>query len=428
MSFMASKPASSVGSKQAERNAAFHARKQHEAAEEEKRQKRLQQLAAVPAADEATIKQIEALTVAGSTHASPSHPASSESTSPAKRRSKPITPLGRALLFADVFSHVCLFLDAHICAQRLTLVCREWNLMLATDQHVWRSACRLQFLTHAQHQCVTQKMIQHRIAEQAKLQSLCESHYEVNWRRMFAQRPAVRLDGVYVLTTTYHATPATGSNAKVVTTSYYRYLHFHAHRVVHYGLLNAAPPEPLSFSHPLSESHKSLHRGTYKYRTSDEGETLVDVVVDVGHMLALLRLKVETLYNSLGKGSNNQLCVELFEGVYQPQHAHYKESTATSQSKNGVHAETDRTHHANHAHAHAHSPEPPESENGNERNRSPIQARTLDSASASQQRPMSAIAAAVASQRNRLAPVPGVQNRIRFANPTTTFLFWQTLT
>jgi len=118
---------------------------------------------------------------------------------------------------------------------------------------------------------------------------------------MFIERPHVRLDGAYVLKTTYWQAGALGLTRaqRVHEISYYRYLEFQTNGVVHYALVNSTPP----LSKPLKD--KAVHQGIY--RAYDAG---LVVRVDVGYMIANLKL----LYCETRKGSHDRLIFSDFLG------------------------------------------------------------------------------------------------------------------
>jgi hypothetical protein len=186
--------------------------------------------------------------------------------------------LDDSLLVCSIFS----FLDGYNIA-KLETVNHAWKELVGTDPYVWQNACVQLWKADAERFL---------------------TKYNNSWKRMFIYRPHIRYDGIYVLETKYWRTlerDLQHAHSRTIEISYYRYLHFQSNGSVAYALLN----EPPNFKKPFTLDDKRIQMGAYKANSTE-----LILKVDVGHMIALMRL---TLHETL-RGAHNRLLFTEFRG------------------------------------------------------------------------------------------------------------------
>ncbi|ETS81912.1 hypothetical protein PFICI_06914 [Pestalotiopsis fici W106-1] len=247
---------------------------------------------------------------------------------------------------------------------RLSLVCKQFAYLVATENQVWRRVClgsEFGFggmvyhwqrgiaweeldpqLELAEEDIFSMAELSQRRAEDAEstTHELYDAGVYPSWQRMFRQRPRIRFNGCYISTVNYIRTGLASSNhitwnSPVHIVTYYRYLRFFRDGTV-ISLLTTN--EPVDVVHHLTKAHVRQHenkaashlpssimsnalKGRWRLSSSIDNPDIPlaaaegDLFVETEGAHPKYTYRMELSMKSAGKTKNNKLTWKAF-GLY----------------------------------------------------------------------------------------------------------------
>ncbi|VAH47826.1 unnamed protein product [Triticum turgidum subsp. durum] len=172
---------------------------------------------------------------------------------------------------------------------RAACVCRKWKYT-TRNPTLWRNACLKTW---------------QRNGIEANFR-MVQSLYDSSWRKMWVQRPRIRIDGLYVSRNTYIHTGITEWQFKktVNVVCYYRYLRFFPTGKFLYKISPQKVKDVVKCMHLRASKGDSVFKGDYTL--SGDGQIEMALLYP-GHRYTLVRMRLRVRGTTIG--ANNRLDV-----------------------------------------------------------------------------------------------------------------------
>jgi F-box only protein C-terminal region/F-box-like len=193
-------------------------------------------------------------------------------------------------LSPDLLVSILEYLDGYACGP-LVAVNKEWHRIITSSPYLWRSYC-LQVLPNDL------------VNKQHKRKP------STDWYRVFMENNHVRMDGMYIIETSYQQRGEYGFDAlsapAFVRVNYFRVFRFVSKTEVVHALVNSLHNIERIMQDP---THKYASVGQWSYQDRLEG---VDCIIRMKQLIGIFSFK----FSPFHKGSNDRLLLEEYVGQH----------------------------------------------------------------------------------------------------------------